>query len=282
MPFRSRPKQDPDAATLELARAREAMRYWEEQIRDATEEIAALSGVFGWIQVLTGNRERQLEEARQRQAAATKKLKAERMAFVKAQAAVEQEQQRANERKKAEDARLLDLEVVAVQLRDSDHPAAAQLDTLETELDRAEQQLQRLAEVLAAAGGLRAAIGQIERFALQVQTRVLGIAQGPQALEAYRKLGPLTARFHDACVDAGIEPPILQVPSEMLGRAARDPMYWLSGDHDWALEGLRSSLLDERDTINLIQMQAASERKQTIEARDAVYAKRRALLESVA
>ena len=58
----------------------------------------------------------------------------------------------------------------------------------------------------------------------------------------------------DACIDAGIEPPSLKVPSEMLGQAAMDPMYWLSGDNDWAFHRLRTDLLDERDTIGLIQI----------------------------
>lgn len=282
MPFRKRPKEDPEAATRELSRAREAMSYWAQQEQDALEELASLQGVFGWLKVLTGEREEAIQQAERRILHARGKIKAERMAFVAARQAVEQQNQRAQVQKQQDDQRLLDLEELALRLRESNHPTSAQLEVLEDGLDRTEKQLQRYQDVIAAAGGLNAAIGQIERFALQMQTRVWGMTRTPEAIRAYRKLPKAIQRFMDACIDAGIEPPSLKVPSDMVGQAAMDPMYWVSGDNDWAFHRLRQDLLDERDTISMIQMEAAKERKDATAERDGLYEQRRLLLESIA
>lgn len=285
MPFRKRAEQEPQEPQdpeKELSRAREAIAYWKEQERDATEELTSLQGVFGWLSALTGGREQAMQEAEQRLALAIRNQKKEQQALVAARQAVERHAERKQAAKQQADERLLDLEGLAVQVREGDHPARAQLEVLENGLDRTEQQLQRLQEVVAAAGGLHAAIGQIERFALQMQTRVLGMIRTPEAIAAYRKLPGAIQRFNDACIDAGIEPPSLKVPSEMLGQAAMDPMYWLSGDNDWAFHRLRTDLLDERDTIGLIQMEAARERQVVTSERDGLYEQRRLLLESLA
>lgn len=285
MPFRKRPAPTPadDRATAatEVARAKDALRHWKQIQAEAIEQIASMEGVSGWIANVTGRRQAYLEEAHARLAHAKHQLIKERNVLVAAQQALDRHQHKEVQAKKAADEHLLDLELVASNLRQSSHHAAQRLNELENTLDSLGKRLIDQQALISAAGAVRAHLGTLSHAAAHAQSRVLGVlAKVPEVTRATTQLPEAVKRLNTVCADLGLPPVLLDLDDYRI-TMLMDPTYVFTGDTYYAYTGLRDKLEGERNVLERLQDQVATERQQLLTEQAEVFEKRRALLEQV-
>ena len=286
MPFRQRaeptPADDRGAAQAEVDRARGAMTHWKQIQAEAVEQIASLDGIGGCIANLTGKKQAYLEEAHATLAHAKHQLLKERNALLAAQQLLDRHEQREQQAKRAADEHLLDLEVVAENLRRRSGPLADQLNTLEDELDAIANALMGQQEVISAAGSVRSLIGSLTRAVSTAQRRVLGMfSQGTEASQAVAALPAAIQRLTNACNAQGIQPLLLNVDSYR-GSPVWDPKFSLTADGYYELDRVKVELEGERTALESLQDEIAQRRAENLVRQAELFQQRRDLLEQVA
>ena len=120
----------------------EAVRYWEGLLKQRVSEAEALDGWLATaVSTLLGTREQRLEDAVGRVQEARVRLAAAKQAAQAARAEVEAAETRDREQQDRRAERVMQLELLADEIRGSSHPGAEALDEVELALEEAKLQL---------------------------------------------------------------------------------------------------------------------------------------------
>ncbi len=195
----------------------EAVRYWEQVLRQRVSEAEALDGwIASTLSALMGTREARLDEAVARVQEARERLAAARATAEAAQRDLDHAEARHRASQDAEVERVGRLEMLADQIRGTAHPLAAELDAIELGIDGARTELEPLAEATSSGSALLAWLGTAGVQAQQGTTAaILDVGDVPLAglnkLSRFhsinttmKEVAPRAQRFERACAALGI------------------------------------------------------------------------------